>query len=123
MSSQSPSTSLKRAIENMPTTELVRLAETPSPSPYYPTSLANRSTSSLIREVNDMPTSVGMFTSPMTSAGYTPTMSSTSIAMSLGQCPVKQVYDHDTGSCISVHSHKFANKALQYALFRANQKH
>lgn len=121
MSSQSPSTSLKRAIQNMPTTELVRLAESPS----VDTSLANRSTTSLIREVNNMPTSVSMFTSPMTSSGYgyTPIASSTSMAISIGQCPIKQVYDDESNQCISVHSHKFANKALQAALFRANQRH
>jgi hypothetical protein len=70
---------------------------------YNTSSLQNRSTTSLMREVG-------------------PSCSQTSIAISLGQCPKNHVYDADQDSCVSVYSHKFANKALTYALFKANQK-
>lgn len=72
---------------------------------YNTSSLANRSTTSLMREV-----------------GPSSCARSTSIAISLGQCPKNHVYDADEDACVSVYSHKFANKALSYALFKANQK-
>lgn len=148
-------TNLQRAIEQMPTTDLQRLAKSPgygtpgygtpgysstgynslknrsttslmreiqgSPGyssmkynnnrhSYTTTSLKNRSTSSLLREV-DQP--MGM-SSPM----YT----QTSMAISIGQCPKNHVYDAEGQGCLSVYSHKFANKALTYALSRANHK-
>jgi len=113
MYSQNSDSSLKRAIQGLPTTDLVRLANDGSRSHSYSTSsLQNRPTSSLMREVNQ-PSSV--FRSPGCSRD-------TSIAISLGQCQKNHVYDIEQNSCVSVYSHKFANKALSYALFKANQK-
>lgn len=149
-------TELKRQLEQMPTTDLIRLAEDTYPASksttslmrdvhepnhgnhgnhgnygnhgnnqnygnhtnhtYSTTSLRNRATSSLVREVNNAPTPGPMMTSPM------PVYSQTSMAISLGQCPKNHVYDMDGHGCISVYSHAFANKALSYALSRANQK-
>lgn len=108
----SPDDSLKRAIQGLPTTDLVRLANVPSPAghSYSTTSLQNRPTSSLLREVNNNDTSM------------TPGMTSCSVAISLGQCPENHVHDIEQNKCISVYSHKYANKALSYALFKANQK-
>lgn len=107
MYSQNTDSSLTRAIKGMPTTDLIRLANSPARATdhsYTTTSLRNRSTSSLMREVNS------------------PGCRQTSIAVSLGQCPENHVYDIEQNSCVSVYSHKFANKALSYALFKANQK-
>jgi len=114
MYSQTSDSSLKRAIQGLPTTDLMRLANDSSRSHTYSTSsLQNRPTSSLMREVNQPSSS--LMRSPGCSA-------QTSIAISLGQCPEHHVYDIEQNSCVSVYSHKFANKALSYALFKANQK-
>jgi len=113
MYSPNSDSSLKRAIRGLPTTDLVRLANDGSRSHTYSTSsLQNRPTSSLMREVNR----------PSTSSLMSPGCGQTSIAISLGQCPENHVYDIEQNSCVSVYSHKFANKALSYALFKANQK-
>jgi hypothetical protein len=123
------SSSLKRAIQGLPTTDLVRLAE---PHSYSTSSLQNRSTTSLMHEVNNNNNNDhdhSYNTSSLQNRSTTslmrevgPSCSQTSIAISLGQCPKNHVYDADQDSCVSVYSHKFANKALTYALFKANQK-
>lgn len=90
--------SLVRHVQNMPTTDLIRLVESPSSPSLTP------GTSSVL----------------MSPSPY-PSFSSSSLAVSLGQCPAKHVYDGRKGKCTSVHSHSFADKALKFALARANR--
>ena len=84
----------------MPTTDLINLVESPgSTSPY-----------------SSSPYRSSLYMSPSKS------FASSSLAMSLGQCPLNHVYDGRKGSCVSVHSHSFADKALRFALLRAKNK-
>lgn len=150
-------TNLQRAIEQMPTTDLQRLAKSPGygtpgyGTPGYSTtgydSLKNRSTTSLMREIQGSPMAYNSMKynnnnnrhsytttslknrstssllrevdQPMVSS---PVYTQTSMAISIGQCPKNHVYDAEGQGCLSVYSHKFANKALTYALSRANHK-
>lgn len=87
----------------MPTTDLIRLVESPTSQQY-----------------------TGYTSTPYTSLGYgsqgtTPSFASSSLAMSLGQCPVNHVYHNRKGQCVSVHSHSFADKALRYALSKSRK--
>lgn len=129
--------SLVRAINELPTTDLAALAGVHhSPrhhssslrhhrhhrhhSPrhhrhhtYSTSSLRHRSTSSLLREVGGGSSSLG---------GGMSSMGTSSMAMSLGQCAPNYVIDPKTGKCIHVHSHRVSHHALKHALAVANAK-
>jgi hypothetical protein len=102
------STSVKEEIRQMPTTDLEYLAGLKKHHTNTTSSLRQRSTTSLKRQV-------GLKTSSLRSPR------SSSLAMSPGQCPRGQVY-HIQDGCISKHSHKSAHHHLVHKLHKANSK-
>ena len=142
----SPSTSLKSALRRMDTTDLERLARSSSLSPrtssmsmtphspkhhrksqkalhksyksrghtYSTSSLQARSDSSLLRELAASPTSM-LAASPTS-------MHSSSLAMSLGQCPEGKVYHMVKGRCVPIKSHTVAHHVIKHAIAKANAK-
>jgi len=97
----------------MPTTDLIRLVESPTSQQY--TGYTSTPYTSLGYGSQGTTPSASLF------RGTTPSFASSSLAMSLGQCPVNHVYHNRKGQCVSVHSHSFADKALRYALSKSRK--
>jgi hypothetical protein len=73
---------------------------------YSTSSLQARSDSSLLRELAASPTS----------------MRSSSLAMSLGQCPEGSVYHMVKDRCVPIKSHTVAHHVIKHAIAKANAK-
>lgn len=123
--------SLVRAINELPTTDLAHLAGVHH-SPrhhhghgkhsYSTSSLRARSTSSLLREVGGGSSSLHHHHRRHHRHHSPRHHRHSSVAMSLGQCPSHKVLDPKTGRCIGIHSHTVGHHALKHALTVANAK-